>query len=166
MAATTQDLNKTLAEHGYAIVATPDPAAAATALSRAAEQFLNRDEDVRVIDGASTGTFGHLLDLGAVLATTPHAANRELDRVLSDMSRRKKRVGNTAWADISKAVRPDRLVVLIDAYEELTRSEQGIALRLAEKAARIAEEGPAVGVFLVGFMRTVDPAEFTAGVAA
>lgn len=166
MAATTQDLNKTLAEHGYAIVATPDPAAAATALSRAAEQFLNRDEDVRVIDGASTGAFGHLLDLGAVLATTPHAANRELDRILSEMSRRKKRVGTAKWADLTKAVRPDRLVLLIDAYEELTRSDAGVALRLASKAARIAEEGAAVGVFLVGFMRTVDPAEFAGTVAA
>lgn len=164
--ATIQDLNKTLTEHGYAIVATPDADEAAKALTRAAQNFLVRGEDIRIIDGAATGSFDGLVEEGAILGTTPHAANRILDQVQTEMSRRRKRIGNQAWADMSKAERPDRLVVFIDAYEALTHSTAGRTLRLAEKAAKVAGEGASVGVFLIGFLRNVDPAEVSGGLAA
>lgn len=164
--ATIQDLNKTLTEHGYAIIATPDAEEAAQALARAARNYLVRGEDVRVIDGDATGSFNDLVEEGAILATTPHAANRILDQVQTEMSRRRKRIGNQAWADMSKSTRPDRLVVFIDAYEALTHSTAGRTLRLAEKAAKVAGEGAGVGIFLIGFLRTVDPAEVAGGLAA
>lgn len=162
--ATIQDLNKTLADFGYAIVATPEAEDAARALTRAAQAFLVRGEDVRIIDGSSSGVFDALVEEGAILGSTTQAANRILDQVQTEMSRRRKRIGNQSWADMSKARRPDRLVLFIDAYEDLTTS--GRALRLAEKAAKIAGEGAGVGVFLVGFLRNVDPAEVSGGIAA
>lgn len=164
--ATIQDLNKTLTEHGYAIVATPNVEDATKALTRAAETYLLRGDDVRVIDGAGTTRFVDLVEQGAILATTPHTANRVLDQLQSEMSRRRKRIGNQAWADASPTLRPDRIVVFIDAYEELTHSAPGRSLRLAEKAAKIAAEGAGVGVFLVGFLRNVDPSTVAGGLAA
>ena len=164
--ATIQDLNKTLDEFGYAIIATPDASEAASALNRAAKSYLVRGDDVRVIDGAAAGAFDDLVEHGAALASSPHAANRLLDQVTSEMRRRRKRIGNQAWQDVAAASRPDRLVVFIDAYEELTHSGRGRQLRLGEKAARIAGEGAGVGIFLVGFLRNVDPSQVTGGIAA
>lgn len=164
--ATIQDLNKTLAAYGYAIIATPDADDAAKALTRAAESYLVRGDDVRVIDGASTGSFDGLVEQGAVLATTAHAANRVIDQLTVELSLRRKRIGAQFWADMPKSTRPDRIVVFVDAYETITQSSVGRRLRLAEKAANIAGQGAAVGVFLVGFMRTVEPEQVSGGSAA
>lgn len=164
--ATIQDLNKTLDDHGYAIVATPDAEDAAKALTRAARSYLVRGDDVRVIDGATTGAFDSLVEEGAVLAATAHAANRVIDQLTVELSRRRRRIGAQSWADLPKATRPDRIVLFVDAYETITQSPVGRRLRLAEKAADIAGQGAGVGVFLIGFMRTVKPEEVSGGLAA
>lgn len=164
--ATIQDLNKTLTEHGYAIVATPDAADAAKALIRAAQSFLVRGDDVRVIDGAATGSFTDLVEHGAVLASSAHDANRVLDQLTVELSRRRKRIGKQSWTDMPAATRPDRIVLFVDAYEHLTQSPVGRRLRLAEKAANIAGQGAGVGLFLIGFMRTIEPGEVSGGLAA